>query len=111
MGYHKEFPDVKFEIISVDQNHGANAHFQGGSTCHGHMSAKKQEGENLIKERARVSRDDTTYLLMQHYPFRNDHVRRIWRDNGGRGTLISAYGHDHNCKVDGTSILSGGGGG
>jgi hypothetical protein len=109
--YYKEFPDVRVEIISVDQNYNGAGHFAGGSVCWDHIDRKRQEGEKLLRERAKVSRDDTTYLIIQHYPSRNDHVKGIWRGSGGKGTLISAFGHDHNCWESGESILSGGGGG
>lgn len=65
----------------------------------------------MIKERAKVSRDDTTYLIIQHFPASDKHVKGIWTSNGGKGTLISAFGHDHNCWESGGSVLAGGGGG
>jgi len=124
--YHVERPELKLEVISVDQNYASKhdgrtcqwpGHFQDGSTCDWrHLQAKQTEGEELLKRRARVSRDDTTYVIIQHYPCRNEHVREIWRDNGGKGHLVSAYGHDHYCDDSGTlqskgGGLSGGGGG
>jgi len=113
--YYKEIPELNIEVISVDQNHEAGGYIQDGSTSWNHLERVRREGEDLIRQRARVSRDDTTYMLIQHYPGRNDHVRKIWGDSGGKGKLISAFGHDHNCNDLGgdwgASILSGGGGG
>jgi len=123
--YHVERPELKLEIISVDQNHASKhdrrtcqwaGHFQEGSCDWRHLEAKQTEGEELIKQRAIASRDDTTYLIIQHYPKSNGRVQKIWQENNGKGHLISAFGHDHDCNEGGTSIsnggiLSGGGGG
>merc|ERR1712151_12366 len=83
------------------------------------------EGEELLDERAKLS-SATTVLIMQHYNWASNRApgkefkERFELNNGGKATVLSAYGHKHEQACEGGGgwteadcnvILSGGGGG
>lgn len=114
--YHYEFPEsLGLEVISVDTNSGyhgvPNKWF---NQCQkDHLYKVKKSGEHLLRSRGHQSTAKSV-LIIQHYPENDAHARSLFQSGGGGNgaKIISSYGHTHNNDIkDGSSILSGAGGG
>lgn len=138
--WHYSIPDVDLEIIGLDTN-ALDIYGLGGdgckngakvvcSRCGGQnnvanfLNSKKSAGESYLDERASSTRAKTA-LIMQHYDYGHGisgnvgdyYKKRFESKNGGRTQVLSAYGHSHDQKCEGSRahgcdvILTGGGGG
>merc|ERR1712151_474819 len=82
------------------------------------LGKKKAEGEAYMDQRAKVT-PATTVAIVQHYPgsVSKGLLQRFQKANGGKAKVLSAAGHAHDQKCEGSRthgcdvILTGGGGG
>jgi hypothetical protein len=134
--WHYLIPEIQLEVIGLDTN-AADAGGLGGNGCNGgakrtcencggldniktFLNKKMNEGEAYMDERARVT-TATTVAILQHYPkytgVSNGLLSRFEKANGNKAKVLSAAGHTHDQKCEGSGtdgcnvILTGGGGG
>jgi hypothetical protein len=129
---------LKLEILGLDTN-AVDVGGLGGDGCHGHspevcnkcgwgsqvqdyLNGVMSKGEELLDQRATAS-NATTVLIMQHYNWGSNRAlgkelkERFDAKNAGKAKVLSAYGHRHEQKCEGSRqygcdlILTGGGGG
>lgn len=131
-------PGIDLEILGLDTN-AVDVGGLGGDGCHGHspqvcetcgwgsevqnyLNKIKQESEDMLEERAKVTQAKTT-LIIQHYNWGwnyavgADVLKKFRAANGYKSHALSAYGHQHEQKCEGDrtygcdTILTGGGAG
>jgi len=132
--WHYLIPEIKLEVIGLDMN-VVDLKKIGGSGCdHGaketckrcggikkieeFLGKKKAEGEAYLDQRAKVT-PATTVAIVQHYPgsVSKGLLQRFQKANRGKAKVLSAAGHAHDQKCEGSRthgcdvILTGGGGG
>lgn len=137
--YHYYIPGVDLEVIGLDTNAldvggiGGDGCKNGGKVtcqkCGGQtkiqnfLSGKMSAGEKYLDDRAKTTSAKTA-LIIQHYNWASGIgnvgamlKKRFESSNGGKTHVLSAYGHAHDQKCEGSRdrgcdvIMTGGGGG
>jgi len=132
--FHYEIPEVGVEVVGVDTNgdhiddlngHGhADGVFNpcgGRDNVQNFLGMIKNSGDDMLKCRAERG-TASTVLVMQHYPDNKWDAKGTFENalqqTGRKAGVISAYGHEHEQKCEGTDeqgqcniIMTGSGGG
>lgn len=131
--WHYYINSINLEIVGLDTNAidvggiGGDGCKNGGKVvcekCGGQgkiqefLSGKKRAGESYLDERARTT-NASTALIIQHYPGVGKELKDRFESNAaGDVVVLSAYGHVHEQKCEGSRdrgcdlIMTGGGAG
>jgi hypothetical protein len=129
--WHYEIPQIGVEVVGVDTNGDhiddlngaghAGAVFDpcgGRDNVQGFLGMIKNSGDDMLQCRAEKG-TASTVLVMQHYPSNGQDVLNKFSNALQRDArVLTAYGHDHEQKCDGTDdqgqcnvIMTGSGGG